>query len=186
MFKYFDYMSPDKIPIFAQIKAIFSLLLGSSQGHHTKSPSPHELARHNHTNELTAMNPMAPQSARDKPVPLSQLQTTAPISQPTPPMATSKQKSLADYCKGIAEQTGLTETQVRLVCELFLSGLLKQLRAGIPFVSWMIHINPEPESTTTTKPETPRRTASLLARITQVPTFNEDKFQQSIQTRLNS
>ncbi len=102
------------------------------------------------------------------------------------PASTAKPKFLASYCKEIAEQTKLPEAQVRLVCELFLKGILDQLRAGIPFSSWMVNMVPEPLAAAKAAGATAKAAASLSVTVNQAAGFSDDKFKKQVLSRLKA
>lgn len=102
------------------------------------------------------------------------------------PAPTAKPKILASYCKEIAEQANLPEAQVRLVCELFLKGILDQLRAGIPFGSWMVNMTPEPLPAAKAPGTNAKPPASLSVTVSPAAGFSDDKFQKQVLVRLKA
>ncbi len=102
------------------------------------------------------------------------------------PAPTAKPKFLASYCKEIAEQTKLPEAQVRLVCELFLKGIFDQLRAGIPFGSWMITMVPEPLPAAKASGAKAKEPATLSVKVNQRAGFSDGKFKKQVLNRLKA
>lgn len=100
------------------------------------------------------------------------------------PAPSAKPKFLASYCKEIADQANLPEAQVRLVCELFLKGILDQLRAGIPFGSWMVNITPELLPAAKAPGAKAKASASVSVTVAQAAGFSDDKFQKQVLSRL--
>lgn len=101
------------------------------------------------------------------------------------PAPTAKSKTLASYCKEIAAQTKLPEAQVRLVCELFLKGIVDQLRAGIPFGSWMVNLAAEPLPKAKASAAQAKPPATLSVKIEPAPGFTEARFKKQVLSRLD-